>query len=83
MGFFRAIFKFIVTMFALFGFLVFLIIAGGVAAVYQMKKDRFLIPTETILTLTVDGNIVEYASRDQVLREVLGPTVTMLDIVAQ
>lgn len=83
MGFFRVIFKFIVTMFALFGFLVFLIIAGGAAAIYQMKKERFLIPTETILSLTVDGNIVEYASRDQILREVLGPTVTMLDIVAQ
>ncbi len=84
MDFFRALFKFFVVSFALFGFFIFLLIAGGVAAaVSYAKKQELLTPADTVLTITVDENIVENASRDRILREIFGPTVTLLDIVTQ
>ncbi|HOW52633.1 MAG TPA: signal peptide peptidase SppA [bacterium] len=84
MEFFKKIFHFFVVMFALFGFLIFLIVAGGVtAAVTYAKKQELLKPSDTVLTLTVDENIRENASRDRILREIIGPQVTLLDIVSQ
>jgi len=80
----KGIFRFFVVSFALFGFFIFLLIAGGVAAaVSYAKKQELLTPADTVLTITVDENIVEYASRDRILREIFGPTVTLLDIVTQ
>lgn len=84
MDFLKGIFRFFVVSFALFGFFIFLLVAGGVAAaVSYAKKQELLTPADTVLTITVDDNIVEYASRDRILREIIGPTVTLLDIVTQ
>lgn len=84
MEFFKSVFRFFVVMFALFGLLVFLLIAGGVtAAVNYAKKQDMLAPAEAVLTLTIDGRIVENASRDIVLSEIIGPTVTVFDAVTR
>ncbi len=82
MEFLRKIFKAIVVMFALFGLLVFLLIAGIVTAiVHHVDAKRIVAPPDTVVTFSVDDRIVEYAPSDSVIREVFGKQTSILDIV--
>ncbi len=82
MGFLKKVFKALVVLFALFGLLVFLLIAGLVSAIiHYADAKRIVAPPETVITFTVDDRIVEYAPSDPVMREVFGKQTTILDIV--
>ncbi len=82
MEFLKKIFKAIVVMFALFGLLVFLLIAGiATAIVHHVDAKKIIAPPDTVVTFTVDDRVVEYAPTDPVMREIFGRQITILDIV--
>jgi len=78
----KKLFKMVVALFALLGFLVFLLVAAIVtAAVKYADAHRIVAPPDTVLTFTVDERVTEYAPRDRFLREVAGRKLSILDIV--
>jgi protease-4 len=73
--------KFFARIFAVIGFLVVLLVAGGIGAWLVLRPEKPEVPASTVLQLDLERGIVEYNGGDTLLGYARGAQPSLLEIV--